>query len=202
LLYGLKRGLVLELSGLLSLIIGYCLAISQMHRLVAFLSGFIHVRSSFLTIISFLLIFIIVYTLVMLAGKLISRLMHVVFLGWLDHIGGVVMGLGKGILWTSILLYLLAVLPIKSSFMRTCDEALLVPYIRPVAPAVFNALKGCCPGAGDFYESFKKSLTGAQAEGWEVERFLHFLKAKEKVIEINDKSDILNPKSETNSKAQ
>jgi membrane protein required for colicin V production len=180
LLYGLKRGLVLELFGLFSLIIGFCAAISQMHRLVAFLSGFIHIRPTFLTIISFLLIFAAAYVLMMLAGKLLSKLMHVALLGWLDHLGGVVMGLGKGVLWASILLYFLAMLPLKSSFLRSCEHSVLTPLVRPVAPAVFNAVKVCCPGAGDFYESFKKSLTDAQTTGWEAERFLNFLRDKSK----------------------
>jgi len=103
---GLKRGLVGELFGLLGMVIGLVLARRYCNDIYFINSLF---KNSVLsTWVSFTLIFVGVILVASLIGILIHKVLKLAAMGMLDHIGGFIFGLLKGILIIGILLFLLS----------------------------------------------------------------------------------------------
>ena len=119
---GIFRGLIKELSSIVGVLGGYHAAYSYYPQLSAqlskFLSGWIP-NPAHLNIISFLLLFVLVFLFISLAGVVIKYLVNVAFLGWTDRICGAVFGTAKGLLIVSVLLLMLTTfLPKNAALLR------------------------------------------------------------------------------------
>ena len=120
---GLFRGLVKEVSSLIGVLGGFYAAYTYYKVLAGLLAGLIH-DTSYLNILSFLLIFCVVLILVGVLGVVIKYLLNIAFLGWVDRIGGVTFGILKGILIVSILfITLTAFLPKGTAFIKNSELA-------------------------------------------------------------------------------
>lgn len=159
LIVGFAKGFIRELFDLLSLLAAFLVAVNQMSTLVSLLGRALNWPTSVLTVISFVILFAVCYVVVMLAGRVLSKLVRVIFLGWLDRLGGSVFGLFKGILLVSILTYLFALIPWPTAVFKVYDHSKLVPPFASVAPCIFNGCSRILPGVKSFYQEFSQSLT-------------------------------------------
>ena len=126
---GLFRGLVKEVSSLIGVLGGFYAAYTYYKVLAGLLAGLIH-DTSYLNILSFLIIFSGVLIVVGVLGVIIKYLLNISFLGWVDRIGGVVFGVLKGILIVSILfITLTAFLPKGTAFIKNSELAPHVSWI-------------------------------------------------------------------------
>lgn len=103
---GVKRGLIKSLVPLVGVVLGIVLA-GKFHHALAERLGFIQ-NESLAAIIAFVLILIAVYVLVSILGSIIRRILEVVFLGWVDRLGGAVFGFALGWIICSVVVVLLA----------------------------------------------------------------------------------------------
>jgi len=126
---GLFRGLVKEVSSLIGVLGGFYAAYTYYKMLAGLLAGLIH-DTSYLNILSFLIIFCCVLIIVGVLGVIIKYLLNIAFLGWVDRIGGVVFGVLKGVLIVSILfITLTAFLPKGTAFIKNSELAPQVSWI-------------------------------------------------------------------------
>jgi membrane protein required for colicin V production len=126
---GLFRGLVKEVSSLIGVLGGFYAAYTYYKVLAGLLAGLIH-DTSYLNILSFLIIFCGVLIIVGVLGVIIKYLLNIAFLGWVDRIGGIVFGVLKGILIVSILfITLTAFLPKGTAFIKNSELAPHVSWI-------------------------------------------------------------------------
>ena len=127
---GLFRGLVKEVSSIIGVLGGFYAAFTYYPKLAKLLSGLIH-ETSYLNILSFLIIFLGVVILVGVLSIIIKYLLNISFLGWVDRIGGLFFGVVKGILIVSIIFIVLtAFLPKGSAFIV---NSTLAPYVSRVS---------------------------------------------------------------------
>ena len=91
---GLFRGLVKEVSSIIGVLGGFYAAYTYYKVLAGLLAGLIH-DTSYLNILSFLIIFCGVLIVVGVLGVVIKYLLNIAFLGWVDRIGGVIFGVLK-----------------------------------------------------------------------------------------------------------
>ena len=127
---GLFRGLVKEVSSLIGVLGGFYAAYTYYKVLAGLLAGLIH-DTSYLNILSFLIIFCGVLIIVGVLGVIIKYLLNIAFLGWVDRIGGVVFGVLKGILIVSILfITLTAFLPKGTAFIKNSE---LAPHVSRIS---------------------------------------------------------------------
>lgn len=103
---GIFRGLVNELFAIIGVLAGFYSAYTYYPKIAKFLSPWI-LNQVYLDILSFFLIFCIVFLIVNFFGLLIRYILKVAFLGWGDRICGSIFGLLKGILIVSVLLVVL-----------------------------------------------------------------------------------------------
>jgi len=130
LIRGLFRGLVKEISSLIGVLGGFYAAYTYYNHLAGLLSGLIK-DTSYLNILSFLIIFCGVLIVVSVLGVIIKYLMNIAFLGWVDRVCGVLFGFAKGILIVSVLfISLTAFLPKGSNFIK---KSVLAPHVSWVS---------------------------------------------------------------------
>jgi membrane protein required for colicin V production len=130
LIRGVFRGLVKEVSSIIGVLGGFFAAYSYYGVLAGYLSGVV-ANTSYRNILAFLIIFCLVVILVNVAAIVIKYLLKLVFLGWLDRLGGVAFGVAKGVLIVSILfLMLTAFLPKGTPLIK---DSACAPYVAMIS---------------------------------------------------------------------
>ncbi len=105
LLAGIRRGFIRSLFGLAALAVG----------IVAAGAGFAYAAKKVFVllpgervpeVVSFILIFLIVFGVIVLFGHLIAKALKMASLGWLDRLAGGLLGIIMASLWTGVFLLL------------------------------------------------------------------------------------------------
>jgi len=102
---GLKRGLIKEFISLLSLVVGIYIAINFSFLLEDHLTKNLSKHEEFVSIISFTVVFLIVFLSLKTAGFLFKKLVKSLQLGFLDKLLGLLFGASKVALILSFLLF-------------------------------------------------------------------------------------------------
>ena len=130
LIRGLFRGLVRELASIVGVLGGFFAAYSFYGAVAGYLSGLVS-NPAYRNILAFMVIFCVVVILVNLLAVVIKYVLRIVFLGWLDRLGGVAFGVVKGVLIVSVIfLVLTAFLPKGTPLIR---DSMSAPYISMVS---------------------------------------------------------------------
>lgn len=134
---GVFRGLVKEIASILGLILGFVLANSYHAQFSPFLEEYLG-GPGLANLVAYLGIFLGIVAAVFLIASLIRKILKLIRLGWLDNIGGAVLGTFKGLLLCSIVVMALtAFLPAKSTILTTSQ---IVPHINIFNAFLANAL--------------------------------------------------------------
>lgn len=127
------RGLIKELSAIIGVFGGFYSAYTYYPLLAKLLSRWIS-DAGYGNILSFLIIFCVVFLIISILGIIIRYVMNLVFSGWVDHVGGAVFGLLKGALIVSVFfIALTAFLPKGAPIIQ---ESMLCPYVSEVSSAM------------------------------------------------------------------
>ena len=102
---GFKNGLIKEIISLISLVAGIYIAVNFSFYVEKHLSKSLSKYDEFVSIISFVLVFLIVFLSLKLAGVIMSKLAHSLQLGLLNKTLGLLFGLSKALLIISIVLF-------------------------------------------------------------------------------------------------
>lgn len=136
-LRGIFRGLVKEVASILGLILGFVLANLFHAELAPRLEGPLG-GPGLANLVAYLGIFLGTVAAVFLAASLIRKILKMIMLGWLDSIGGGLLGFFKGALLCSIIvLALTAFLPSKATILT---ESRIVPYVNGFNTMLAEAL--------------------------------------------------------------
>jgi membrane protein required for colicin V production len=126
LIRGLFRGLVKEAASVIGVLGGFLAAYSFYGVVAGYLSGLVS-SPAYRNLLAFLIIFCAVVVVVNVLAIIIKYLLKIVFLGWLDRLGGVALGFIKGALIVAVLfLALTAFLPKGTPLIR---DSLTAPYV-------------------------------------------------------------------------
>jgi len=127
---GIFRGLTKEISSVIGVLAGFYAAYTYYMELAKILVRWI-TNPGYLNIISFMIIFTVVFLMVSILGIIIKYLLNITFLGWVDRICGAGFGLVKAILIISVLLIALtAFLPKGAPVIK---ESVLSPHVNIIA---------------------------------------------------------------------
>ncbi len=132
---GLWAGFSVAVSTLFGVVLGFYVAAQQFPFVSVKLSPFIH-NELWRSLISFALLFLVVYLAFLVAGILLRGFFRVIKLSWLDRLLGGVVGLAKGLIFAGIMIFILTlVLPEGSPLLKS---SLLYPRLSRVAQALNN----------------------------------------------------------------
>lgn len=136
---GLRKGIITEAATLLGLGLGLYGAFHFSDFTANLLVERVSIDPKYLNLISFAVTFIVVAVLVFLLGKLVAKLVKAINLGFVDKIGGFLIGLAKGVLICSLLLMLLNAFNLNNVIKdETKKESLLYPYMEQAVPYVYQ----------------------------------------------------------------
>ena len=150
-LLGLYWGLIRQVLSLVGMFAGVVLAGRYGSDVAAWLSSVIN-NQPLSEALGFILVLIVVSSLASLLATLIHRFAGLLFLGWLDHLAGGVLGLIQGALAASVLLVVASAVPLETlrASLREAQSAaillrvfgtmlLLLPeQLRTVVQTVFR----------------------------------------------------------------
>ena len=126
LIRGFFRGFIREFSSIVGVIAGFYGAYTYYPIVVNFFEKWIN-WGMYGNIISFFLLFCLIFSLISLVASLIRYFLNIVFLGWVDRACGIGFGAVKGFLIASVLfISLTTFLPPGTGFIT---ESRLCPYL-------------------------------------------------------------------------
>jgi membrane protein required for colicin V production len=130
LIRGIFRGMVKEISSIVGVFAGFYAAYTYYPLVSEIMEDWI-TNVPFLNILSFMLIFCVIFFIISILGVIIKYLMHVASLGWMDRLFGASLGFGKAVLIVSIILVALtAFLPKGAPIIKT---SLLSPHVSIIS---------------------------------------------------------------------
>lgn len=137
LIRGVFRGLVREISSIIGVLGGFYAAYTYYPRLAQWMAPWIS-NPAYLNILSFIVIFSLVVTIVAILAVVIKYLLNIAYLGWIDRIGGALFGLLKGGLVCCVLFIVLtSFLPKGATLIK---ESTLAPYGAKVSEGLATVL--------------------------------------------------------------
>jgi membrane protein required for colicin V production len=131
---GLFRGMIREASGIVAVIAGFYGAVTYYWILSEHLTGLIQAPAT-RHLVSFCVLFAGIMILVGLLAALIRKLLHLVFLGWVDRTFGLFFGTAKGALIVSVLFVILTAF-VSAGPGTVMSRSETAPYLAKVSRAM------------------------------------------------------------------
>ena len=161
-LKGLRKGLIIEVVTLVAFGVGIYGAMHFSDFTAAHMQDFMEIDPKYLNTIAFVLTFIILVVLVNLIGRLISKAVKSLNLGFFDKLGGFLFGIIKGVLLCSVLLMVLNNFQLLGVLKPEVKEkSKLYPYIEQTVPYVYRGF--------DLVKDYAKEVLPDQETGEEAE---------------------------------
>jgi len=151
---GYKRGLIMELVGIIALVLAVLGAFKLLHAGIQFLNQYIPEYSNFIPFIAFIGIFIGILILVNIIGRLTKKFLDLTIFGTFDNFAGSIIGIFKWAFLTSIVLWLSLQVNLSIPDHLT-ENSWLYPHIVDFAPTVGDYIAAVFPFVGDLFESIK-----------------------------------------------
>ena len=119
---GYRKGIIIGLATIAALIAGIYVAVHFSNYLDATLVEHLHPSRKWLPILSFTITFLVVVILVILTAKLTEKLVDLVGMGFFNHLGGAALGLVKGVILISILIFIFTSIDSKGRWLKEKDR--------------------------------------------------------------------------------
>lgn len=131
---GFRRGFVLEIAGIFGAVVALGVAHLEYPDVRATLQQFAP-NSPWLTVVAYLIVFLVVWGAIVILARKIRSLLRLMMLGWLDRLGGALIGLIQGALLVELLLYFARRVP-SGDLRHLANHAALAPAFLSVMPLV------------------------------------------------------------------
>lgn len=154
---GFKKGLLLELFGILAFVLAIIGGFKLMELGMSYLSDYLEGVDHLLPFISFLVIFIAIILLVNMLGKLVKKMVDMTLLGGVDKFAGAIIGIVKWAIGLSIILWL--TLNFGIELPGQDEELVLYPFLADLGPNIISALDVVLPFAEEMLESIKELIS-------------------------------------------
>ena len=136
---GFSKGLIVEMSSLLAIFLGFTIGVNFDDLISNFLYNTFNIEFSLLKIFVFLIIFFIIYSLVILVAKSITKFIKVVNLGLLNSFLGSLFGLTK---WSLLFILLVWILDsIEFSSFEEISNSFMYELLLDLSEVFFNIIE-------------------------------------------------------------
>lgn len=133
-LSGMRRGFIVMVASILGALLAFAVARVEYAPVRSFLASFAP-HSPWLTIISYLIVFLVVWGLVLAAARMARRTAHMFMLGPLDRLGGFIIGALQSAIVLDLLLYL-AKHASSKALASAIKHSTLAPTFLQLVPAL------------------------------------------------------------------
>lgn len=150
---GFQKGLLREVVGILALVAGIIGAIQWLPQGMDFLSRTLNTQTDLLPVFAFFLIFIAIVLAISLAGRLLKLVIDLTPIGFVDGIGGALLGMLKWALGISIILWVLDNAKVE---LPVDDESMVYMNVKQVAPYIFQHLGEWSPMVAEMINTIQQ----------------------------------------------
>jgi len=141
-LMGFKKGLISQVTMFVGLLIGTWLAIHFATLVGVRITTQFQLQSDNAYLVAFILIFAAVVVGVYFLGKFAKRILKILFLGWVDKLAGLLLGVLKTALLVSVILTVFQRTGLNDKFFsHEQQEAIFFRTISEFAPTVYPSLQ-------------------------------------------------------------
>jgi membrane protein required for colicin V production len=136
-IYGLIRGFVKEIVSIISIVLGFYIALHWHEEAARYLAGF--KNQNLQNILGFIIVFIVASLILSLLGKLVSLTLKGIDLGCIDHLLGLVFGFAKGVFVVCVILLVLV------SFLPPSNKVLAKSQLTPAIITLTKTIAAFSP---------------------------------------------------------
>lgn len=143
LIQGIRKGFVTQAVAIIALLLGAWMSYKFAVPVGNWIRNFTDVSGTTLQVIAFVVIFIIVFCVLILLGKAITKIIRIALLGWVDRLLGVAFSFIKAFLVVGLLLLLFDALNSKFELVKpeTISGSLFYEPIKTISNVVFPYIK-------------------------------------------------------------
>lgn len=152
---GYVNGFLREFFSLVGIFVAIFVTFKYMGSIADFMAYFVDNKDT-ATIIAGIALFIVTLIAVQAAVTWLEKILHLINLGILNKLAGLLFGAAKSAIFVSAILLLLAGINIPSENNRT--QSSTYSYVIYAAPMAFNMLAKLYPGAEDFIDTIERNL--------------------------------------------
>ncbi len=134
-----RKGFTGEVFGILAIIVSFALAIKINPHIAPYINKYMQ-NEKLAVIVCFAGCFIILNIIIRRIGLSIKKFLEMIYLGWLDSLGGAVIGGVKAILICALLLLGLRMIPF-GGVTGAIKKSKIAPQIEKVSGSFYSALK-------------------------------------------------------------
>lgn len=138
-LRGFMKGFIMSVATLVGLIAGYYIALNFGWIIEGTLRESIGNKSTLIHVLAFVLCYILVIIIVFIIGKSVEKLIELAALGCVNRIAGAALGVLKGVIIISALIYVVELADKKANIIKDekKDESVFYKPIASILPAIF-----------------------------------------------------------------
>jgi membrane protein required for colicin V production len=132
------KGFARQIIELIGLVVSFLVAAVAGSWVAAFLSSSTSIPHAPALVVAFIVLFVaglVAFHFVAIAAQ---KVIHTSVLGWVDRMGGTVLGLVAATLVVSILATISYDLPLSGDLRRSLDESTVINFVQPIAGWLFD----------------------------------------------------------------
>jgi membrane protein required for colicin V production len=139
---GIRKGFILSFATLVALVLGIWVAVHYSGYISGFLVRTFHPSGTWLTVLSYVITFLLVVTGVIILAKLLEKVVKTAGLGLANRLVGGLFGLIKGVLGVSALLFILVTFDPKGNLInqKTREKSFTYKYVEMTFPLYSRVL--------------------------------------------------------------
>lgn len=151
---GYKRGLIIAIFSFVAMIIGLAAAMKLSAVVASYIGKSVKVYDEWLPVISFAVVFIIVYFLIRWGARIIEKTVQLAMLGWLNKLGGIVFCIA---LYTTIYSVILFYIGQTGTLnQETRKKSVTYSFIQPWGPKAIDGLGVAIPVFRNIFSDLEK----------------------------------------------
>lgn len=137
---GVRKGLIISLATMISLVLGVWAAHHLSSYMGRFLENQFHPSGNWLNVLSFSLTFLVVIVIVLLLAKGLEKVVNLTGMGLFNHLAGGLLGLVKALILASVLIYIINTADQKQKLITPPMKAksFSYHYVEMVFPALMK----------------------------------------------------------------
>jgi len=147
---GMRRGIIRGVINLLGIVLAIFLSIFWYQEVGEYIGSFVQTSREMANIIGFILIFLTICLLAKLTEILLKKLFSLLFISWIDHLGGALFGLIRGSLIIAIILIIMSLVPLPIFLKEQLKNSFFANRFAVMTTVVYNSLKDWLPSTLQF----------------------------------------------------
>jgi len=142
---GIRRGIIRGIINLIGVITAIFLAIFWFKEVGEYVSSHSQISGEIANILGFAIIFLGVYLIARIIEIFFKKILSLLFVSWIDGLGGALFGLAKGSLIVGILLVIITFIPLPIFLKEQLENSFLANRIAVMTTIVYDYLKDWLP---------------------------------------------------------